>query len=79
MGTLHPPSRQISVADWEARLEVLEARVVELEERRAAGVATAAEVAELLRVQAEADFYVEALNELGACNSMQSPGTASYS
>lgn len=79
MGTLHPPSREISVADWEARLEVLEARVVELEERRAAGVATAAEVAELLRVQAEADFYVEALNDLGAFNPVQAPGAVSYS
>jgi hypothetical protein len=54
------------VAELEAQLDQLEARGVELESRLTAGTATPAERAELMRVQAEADFFFALLEELGA-------------
>ena len=59
------------VAELEAKLESLEARGAELESRLSAGIATAAERAELDRVQAEADFFFGVLEEMGAFNSTQ--------
>ena len=59
------------VAELEAKLESLEARGAELESRLSAGTATAAERAELDRVQAEADFFFGVLEEMGAFNSTQ--------
>ena len=61
-------SRVASEADIEARLEVLEARVVELESRVAIGTASDAEREELMRAQAEADFCLEWLDDMGAFN-----------
>jgi hypothetical protein len=60
-----------SVAELEARLESLEARGVELESRLCAGTATAAERAELTRVQAEAEFFFGLLEDMGAFNSRE--------
>jgi hypothetical protein len=59
------------VAELEAQLEMLEARGVELESRLSAGIATAAERAELDRVQAEADFLFALLEDMGAFNSTE--------
>jgi hypothetical protein len=60
-----------SVAELEERLESLEARGVELESRLCDGTATAAERAELARVQAEADFFFGLLEGLGASTPRQ--------
>lgn len=56
------------VAELEARLEMLEARGVELESRLCAGTATPAERAELTRVQAEAEFFFGLLEDMGTFN-----------
>lgn len=51
-----------------ARLEWLEARVVEIEQRLEHGSASEQDRAELVRMQAEAEFYHETLEQLGAFN-----------
>lgn len=57
---------QPQLAELEAQLDQLEARGVELESRLSAGTATPAERAELMRVQAEAEFFFGLLEEMGA-------------
>jgi hypothetical protein len=57
------------VAEIEAQLESLEARGAELESRLVAGTATAAERAELQRVQIEAEFFFGLLEDMGAFDS----------
>lgn len=51
-----------------ARLEWLEARVVEIEQRLEHGSANEQDRAELVRLQAEAEFYHETLEQLGVFN-----------